>query len=265
MNDHAFSHDNLNAIRCLGIKTTFLCNNRCGFCWQPHHSTISDISPTALKNLQPLIEAGNLKVIQPAGGEVFLWRGIKGYIDYIQQYNKNVQMYLVTNGTLFDEYWYAKAESRFFSVISLSINAPNEKLYQRICNRNNFNRIRDALNILGDIRSRVPLPIQVSFVMTRPLMGKLSQFVDLVAGKVDSLLAREYRPPTFGIKEQEKFYRENHIPSQFKSKVCLEIENTSELAKSCGLIFDYSQFSLDLKADPIFSSLQTPSVVSTLK
>ncbi len=249
----------LNAIRCLGIKATFLCNNRCGFCWQPHHASASDISVKALENLRPLIERGQLKIIQPAGGEIFLWKGIKDFIELVERHNKGVRMYLVTNGTLFNDYWFSKAEAGFFSVVNFSINAPNKELYREISGRDHFGKAQKALTRLGQLKSKIATKIQVSFVMTRPLIGKLHEFIELVAGKADVLLVREYRPPVLGSNEQKEFYSKNNIPEKLKEQVCNEMESVSKLLQPHGCIFDYSQYSLDLNSTPIFSEIQTPS------
>ncbi|WP_027388948.1 radical SAM protein [Chrysiogenes arsenatis] len=256
--DYQMAMNNLNQIRVLGLKATFLCNSRCGFCWQPHRKREADISPKALDNLSPLITAGGLKIIQPAGGEIFLWRPLIDFLQYVESYNKEIKMYLVTNGTLFDTYWYHRVESGFISTVSLSVNAPTRDLYQKISGRDNFLKVKHAIDTLSEIKKKTPFTLQISFVMTRPLLGKLNEFVTLAAGKADTLLIRKWRAPSI-YEEDLAFYRENHIPAHLEEEMVCEILRTHDLATSQGLCFDYSQYSLDVNRAPIFSPFQTPS------
>lgn len=232
------------------MKVSYLCNNRCGFCWQEHRGAGAEISAHMLEKVKEIVRLGNLKVVQMGGGEVFLWKPAKEFIQYLRHYNPEVKINLITNGSLFNDYWFAKAEEGLFCTINLSINGPDEGLYNRISVRKNFDKVINALRRLGEIKKRVPFYMQVSFVMTKPLLGSLHKYVELAAGYADVLYVREMRPNSY----DSSFYLENRLDVYDRKKLVPELLKVRDLAASKGLKFDISQFALEHGEEPDLSS-----------
>lgn len=232
------------------MKVSYLCNNRCGFCWQEHRGAGAEMSAHMLEKVKKLVRLGNLKVVQMGGGEVFLWKPAKEFIEYLQYYNPEAKINLITNGSLFNDYWFAKAEEGLFCTMNLSINGSDEELYNGVSGRKNFDKVIKALHRLGEIKKRVPFYMQVSFVMTKPLLGNLHKYVELVAGYADVLYVREMRPNRF----DNSFYLESYLDVYDRKKLVPELLEVRELAASKGLKFDISQFALEHGEEPDLSS-----------
>jgi len=167
----------------LYVEVTWLCNLRCPSCFQAYvqpaarKETIHFMSPYLFHEIADKLFPGAAMVWYSGNGETLLHPNIDTILQTSREYT--FVPALLTNGTLFTEHnMKTLVEGGFF--LSVSIDSPYEKDFERLRAPAKFSKVAGALEHLRDLQKKIRnkrFNLRIQCVAQR---SNLHQLVDLV-------------------------------------------------------------------------------------
>ncbi len=157
----------------LAITLTMKCNLRCIMCENgyDHQYEIDEKTYEYLVKIMPYLEKIELK-----GGEVFLYKNFKELLMLANKYNVN--QVILTNGLLLNkEIISFLSKNRVF--LSISIDAADKEMYEKIRSGGKFEKLLENLEILKNLKNKNKnFKYSMSSVLMSVNYDKVSELVD---------------------------------------------------------------------------------------
>ena len=163
----ALSHgEGIPALRCAKIKVTPRCNLHCVMCKYWRTSGLEELSTDAIMALLKSLKHMGCRKIHFSGGELLMRGDIFDILNAAAE--KGFKVNFTTNGTLINRKLARKIIRAGINSISLSLDAPDAHLHDRIRGtRGAFNRTIRAIRLLGEARSERKTKIRINTVIQK--------------------------------------------------------------------------------------------------
>lgn len=113
-----------------------------------------------------------------SGGEPLLYRECKSIVKKIKKYS-NVNLKIITNGNLINEFWLDQFCNIPFQNISISMDAATNKTYQRIRKNGNFEKVIHSIKRINEMKNGNSPALNLSFVAMRMNLHEMNDFMEL--------------------------------------------------------------------------------------
>ncbi len=172
--------------RLVQINPTVLCNHRCIMCWMTLEDRAKlrekakyDLTFDQYKNFIDGFPHGVKSVMIIGGGEPLVHKDTFRIIRYLKE--KGYRVNIHTNGSLLDPEQLIEIVEKKWDVITYSLHASNENTYKSIHKADRFQKVKDGIFMIRDLKREKNLPspaLALMFVIQRENYRELSQMLD---------------------------------------------------------------------------------------
>lgn len=229
----------------LKVLPTLHCNLRCSMCFQCNYNTNS-LGEDIWKEIEQLLPYAHEITFQ--GGEATIDKDFRDFIDSdVLRSHQNINVSLITNGTVLDEKLFEGLRKVKISYIIVSLNAATPETYARITGKDFFNRVVSNLHKLSELARHHPqgkFALYTSFVVMRSNFHELPQFL-----KIASDLGSEVQlVQVIGNRNGEDIFvrtdQHEALRNILDHTSCISTGKTKDQVERIRLILDSHQFSV---------------------
>ncbi|MDA7857977.1 radical SAM protein [bacterium] len=164
----------------VSLELTYRCNARCGFCKRWKLPPKEELTLQDYKELADDMHLIGVKQVNLTGGEPFLREDIIFIIDLFL--DKNIVVYINTNGVLLDKY--SEEISKRKLSIKISIDSPFEETHDKIRGVKNF--YKKAIDNLKSLKGK-GVDISIGAVVCKENIDEMDEYIEF-AKKLDTKL-----------------------------------------------------------------------------
>lgn len=156
----------------LDVKITNYCNGKCDFCIEkgglsPCTAPVEDMIKSTIDFVEGQRGKGSADLLCRSililGGEPLMYPRLEDYLKGIREYNKDIAIYLTTNGSMLDKEM-AEMLTKYLTAINISIHhydAKKNNAVYKTC-KVSFSKLKSAISVFN--KKKVPVRINCNLV-----------------------------------------------------------------------------------------------------
>lgn len=163
----------------LKIIPTLECNLRCKMCFQDTYQRL-DLNPSLWQEIKQLYPFAHEITFQ--GGEVTLMPEFHKFLNSTElQNNTNININLITNGTILDDKFFNSIKKLHINQITVSLNAATKETYYKITKTHLFDQVIkniQKLNLASKTHPIKSFTLFLSFVVMKSNFHEIPEFLN---------------------------------------------------------------------------------------
>jgi len=166
------------------VETSGICNLRCIMCPTNGYDLNKNIMDDIIFNkVLDLINDLNIRQVLLYGyGEPLLDPKLSRRIQLVREKKTGVSIYIVSNGTLFDNERTTRILDAGVDQINISFDAGSKEIYEKIRVNSNFEKTVENIKILASMRSKDKTALHVTYVVLKENLHDMESAIKLFYG-----------------------------------------------------------------------------------